>query len=147
MITGLSHVSIVVPDIEAAAKTLAERYGLTTGARMVNAEQGVRLAYVELPGAKIELMEPSRPDSPVAKFLERNPKGGIHHFSLSVDSVDAAVGDLRGKGVRVLGDGKGAQRRGRPHRLPPSGGFPRRAGRAGRAQRLTARLRRLGYIQ
>jgi methylmalonyl-CoA/ethylmalonyl-CoA epimerase len=107
MITGLSHVSIVVPDIEAAARTLAERYGLTTGARMVNDQQGVRLAYVELPGAKIELIEPSRPDSSVAKFLERNPKGGIHHFSLNVDSVDATVGELRNKNVRVLGDGKG----------------------------------------
>ena len=107
MITGVSHVSIVVPNIEAAAKTLAERYGLTTGERMVNAEQGVRIAYVELPGAKIELMEPSRPDSPIAKFLERNPKGGIHHFSLSVDDVDAAVGDLGRKGVRVIGGGKG----------------------------------------
>lgn len=106
MITGLSHVSIVVPDIEAAAKALAERYGLATGPRMVNEQQGVCLAYVELPGAKIELMEPSRPDSPVANFLARNPKGGIHHFSLSVDSVDAAADGLRSKGVRVLGDGK-----------------------------------------
>ena len=101
MITGLSHVSIVVPDIEAAAKTLAERYGLTTGARVTNDQQGVRLAYVDLPGAKIELMQPSRPDSPVAKFLERNPKGGIHHLSLGVDSVETAVGALRDKGVRV----------------------------------------------
>ena len=107
MITGLSHVSIVVPDLEAAAKALAERYGLTTGARMVNEAQGVRLAYVELPGAKIELMEPSRPDSPVAKFLERNPKGGIHHFSLSVDSVDATVDQLRANNTRLVGDGKG----------------------------------------
>ena len=107
MITGLSHVSIVVPNIEAAAKTLADRYGLTTGARMVNDQQGVRLAYVELPGAKIELMEPSRPGSPVAKFLERNPKGGIHHFSLSVDSVDTTVDELRARNTRVLGDGQG----------------------------------------
>ena len=106
MITGLSHVSIVVPDIEAAAKALAERYGLATGPRMVNEQQGVRLAYVELPGAKIELMEPARPDSPVATFLARNPKGGIHHFSLSVDNVDAAAEGLRSNGVRVLGDGK-----------------------------------------
>ena len=106
MITGLSHISIVVPDLEAAAKTLGERYGLTVGARNVNAEQGVRLAYVELPGARIELMEPSRPDSPVAKFLERNPKGGIHHFSLSVDRIDGMLESLRDKGVRVLGDGK-----------------------------------------
>ena len=106
MITGLSHVSIVVPDIEAAAKVLAERYGLATGPRMVNEQQGVRLAYVELPGAKIELMEPSRPDSPVATFLARNPKGGIHHFSLNVDNVDAVAEGLRSNGVRVLGDGR-----------------------------------------
>ena len=84
MITGFSHVSIVVPDIEAAARTLADRYGLTVGERKLNEQQGVRLAYVEVGAAKIELMEPSRPDSPVAKFLERNPKGGIHHFSLAV---------------------------------------------------------------
>ena len=106
MLTGFSHVSIVVPDIEAAARTLGEKYGLTVGARMVNAEQGVRLAYVELGAAKIERMEPSRPDSPVAKFLERNPKGGIHHFSLSVDSVDETARTLGNNGVRILGGGK-----------------------------------------
>lgn len=114
MITGLRHVSIVVPDIEAAAKALAERYGLRTGERMVNDQQGVRLAYVELAGARIELMEPSRPDSPIAKFLERNPKGGIHHFSLGVDSVEAAVAGLRERGVHVLGDGTGRNVAGEP---------------------------------
>ena len=77
MITGFSHVSIVVPDIEAAARKLQERYGLQVGQRMVNAAQGVRLAYIEVGATKIELMEPSRPDSPVAKFLERNPKSTI----------------------------------------------------------------------
>jgi methylmalonyl-CoA/ethylmalonyl-CoA epimerase len=88
MITGFSHVSIVVPDIEAAAHQLAEKYGLTVGPRMVNDAQGVRLAYVELAGGKIELMEPSRPDSPIAKFLERNPKGGIHHLALNVGDME-----------------------------------------------------------
>ncbi len=106
MITGLSHVSIVVPSLEAAARELADKYGLKIGAIKVNAEQGVRLAYVELGNAKIELMEPSRADSPVAKFLERNPRGGIHHFCLNVDNVDATAVDIKGKGVRVLGDGK-----------------------------------------
>jgi methylmalonyl-CoA/ethylmalonyl-CoA epimerase len=106
MITGLSHVSIVVPDIEAAARHLNEKYGLVLGERRLNAEQGVRLAYVELGAAKIELMEPSRPDSPVAKFLERNPKGGIHHFALSVDDMDKTASGLIKNGVRVLGDGK-----------------------------------------
>jgi methylmalonyl-CoA/ethylmalonyl-CoA epimerase len=100
MVTRLSHVSIAVPDLEAAA-----RYRLRVGARMVNAEQGVRLAYVELGAAKIELMEPSRPDSPIAKFLERNPKGGIHHFCLGVDDVEKATHAFAQNGVRVLGAG------------------------------------------
>jgi len=106
MITGFSHVSIVVPDIEAAARKLQERYGLQVGQRMVNAAQGVRLAYIEVGATKIELMEPSRPDSPVAKVLERNPKGGIHHFSLRVDSLDETARTLRESGVRILGDGE-----------------------------------------
>jgi methylmalonyl-CoA/ethylmalonyl-CoA epimerase len=107
MITGFSHVSIAVPDLEVAAQLLTERYGLAVGARTVNEQQGVRLAYVELDGGgKIELMEPSRPDSPVAKFLTRNPKGGIHHFSLRVDDVAETARALGQDGVRVLGDGK-----------------------------------------
>ncbi len=106
MFAKLSHVSIVVPDLEAAARQLSERYGLQVGPRMVNDEQGVRLAYVELGAAKIELMEPSRPDSPVAKFLERNPKGGIHHFCLGVDDVENAARTFARNGVRVLGSGK-----------------------------------------
>ena len=106
MFTGLSHVSIVVPDLEAAARRLRETYGLTVGETRTNAEQGVHLAYVELGNAKIELMAPSRPDSPVAKFLERNPKGGIHHFSLNVDAMEATAGALRQQSVRILGDGR-----------------------------------------
>jgi len=106
MITGLSHVSIVVPSLDAAGRRLREVYGLTLGEVKVNEQQGVRLAYVELGNAKIELMEPSRPDSPIAKFLERNPAGGIHHFCLGVDSVEDAARALGEQGVRVLGDGR-----------------------------------------
>jgi len=106
MITGLSHVSIVVPDLEAAARELSAKYGLEVGTRMVNAEQGVRLAYIDLGNGKIELMEPSRPDSPIAKFLERNPKGGIHHFCLGVDDVEKAANAFAQNGVRVLGEGR-----------------------------------------
>lgn len=106
MITGLSHVSIVVPDLEAAATRLRDVYGLDVGPTRVNEEQGVRLAYVELPNARVELMEPSRPDSPVAKFLERNPKGGIHHFCLAVDDVRASVAGITAAGGKVLGEGK-----------------------------------------
>lgn len=106
MITGLSHVSLVVPDLDAAAVRLKAVYGLTLGAAQVNDAQGVRLAYVELPNARIELMEPLRPDSPIAKFLERNPSGGIHHFCLGVDSVDSTAESISSLGARILGDGK-----------------------------------------
>ena len=106
MITGLSHVSIVVPDLQAATERLKEVYGLVAEASRVNEEQGVRLAYVQLPNARIELMEPARPDSPIARFLERNPKGGIHHFCLAVDSVDSTAQSISGQGVRLLGGGK-----------------------------------------
>ena len=106
MITGLSHVSIVVPSLAAAAKRLQETYGLALGEIKTNEQQGVRLAYVELGNAKIELMEPLRSDSPVSKFLERNPNGGIHHFCLAVDSVDQTKADIAANGVRALGDGQ-----------------------------------------
>ncbi len=106
MITGLSHVSIVVPDLAAAVEKMRATYGLVAGEIKVNAEQGVRMTYIDLGNAKIELMEPSRPDSPVAKFLERNPRGGIHHFCLGVDSVGQVASELTAAGAQVLGGGK-----------------------------------------
>ena len=106
MFTSLSHVSIVVPDLDAATRRLREMFGLSVGEARTNEAQGVRLACVDLGNAKIELMEPSRPDSPVAKFLERNPKGGIHHFSLAVDDMEATASGLQDQGVRILGDGR-----------------------------------------
>ena len=105
MITGLSHVSIAVPSLEAAAQRLKDVYGLEVGAAKVNEQQGVRLAYVELPNARIELMEPSRADSPISRFLERNPNGGIHHFCLNVDDIAATAAGLGKRGARLIGDG------------------------------------------
>ena len=109
MIRGLNHVSIAVPDLRAAIEKLGALYGLIAGETKTNEEQGVRLAWIEVGNACIELMEPTRADSPVAKFLERNPEGGIHHFCLDVDGLGASVQTLRARGVRVLGDGR-AQR-------------------------------------
>ena len=83
-----------------------DQAGWAARKRMVALPNGARLAYVELGTARIELIEPSRPDSPIAKFLERNPKGGIHHFCLGVDDVDATVAGLVQNGVRVLGGGQ-----------------------------------------
>ena len=106
MITGFSHVSIAVPDLEAAARRLAETFGLAVGPTLENAEQGVRLAYAQCGAARIELIAPLRPDSPIAKFLERNPDGGIHHVCYEVDDIIAARDRLKAEGARVLGDGE-----------------------------------------
>ena len=106
MITGFNHVSIVVPDLQAAIERMRTLYGLNAGAPQLNEQQGVRIAWIDVGNARIELMEPSRPDSPVAKFLARNPSGGIHHFCLDVDSVERTADAIGELGVRVLGDGK-----------------------------------------
>src|ERR1041385_1020627 len=106
MINGFNHVSIVVPKLDAAIARVEQLFGIRASAPKVNDKQGVRIAYVELGNARIELMEPARSDSPIAKFLERNQRGGIHHFCLAVDSVDATSKDIGAQGVRVLGEGR-----------------------------------------
>ena len=69
-------------------------------------EHGVITVFVTLPNTKIEFIEPLGEDSPIAKFLERNADGGIHHVCYEVDDIIAARDELKATGVRVLGDGK-----------------------------------------
>lgn len=104
MFSHLAHVSIAVPDLQAAIDTLAARYGLAAGEIMENPQQQVRMTYIELANARIELMAPTGPASPIAAFLARNPRGGIHHFSLGTDDVGATATGLKAAGVQVLGD-------------------------------------------
>jgi methylmalonyl-CoA/ethylmalonyl-CoA epimerase len=66
---------------------------------------GVSTVFINLPNTKIELLEPLGADSPIAKFLERNPDGGIHHVCYEVDDILAARDKLKADGARVLGDG------------------------------------------
>jgi methylmalonyl-CoA/ethylmalonyl-CoA epimerase len=69
-------------------------------------EHGVTVAFVELPNTKIELLEPLGENSPIAKFLERNPDGGIHHLCYEVDDILSARDRLIAAGARILGDGE-----------------------------------------
>lgn len=102
MIQGLSHVSLVVPDLEQAAQHVQALFGLQAGPVMVNEQQGVRLTYIELGNARIELMQP-RPDNvALMRFLERHPQGGLHHLSLAVDSVAQTCQDLALEGVKTV---------------------------------------------
>ncbi|HXF53250.1 MAG TPA: methylmalonyl-CoA epimerase [Hyphomicrobiaceae bacterium] len=106
MIGRLNHVAVAVKDLKAAASL----YGATLGAHVSDPvpqpEHGVTVVFITLPNTKIELLEPLGPDSPIAKFLERHPDGGIHHLCYEVDDIGAARDRLARLGARVLGDGK-----------------------------------------
>lgn len=99
----LDHVSIAVPDLDAATAMYRERFGCTVTDPIVIAAQGIRMAYVQLGNAKIELMEPLDETSPVAAFIARNPAGGIHHLCLTTENADDAATAATEAGVRVLG--------------------------------------------
>ena len=105
MIGRLNHVAIAVRDIAKAAKCYRESLGADTSAPMPQPDHGVTTIFITLPNTKIELLEPLGADSPIAKFLERNPDGGVHHICYEVDDILAAREQLKAKGARVLGDG------------------------------------------
>src|SRR5262245_25445026 len=106
MIGRLNHIAIAVRDIKKAA----EVYRKTLGAKVSNAVpqpgHGVTTVFIALPNTKIELLEPLGDNSPIAKFLEKNVDGGIHHVCYEVDDIIAARDRLKAEGARVLGDGE-----------------------------------------
>jgi methylmalonyl-CoA/ethylmalonyl-CoA epimerase len=106
MIGRLNHVAIAVPDLAAASKVYRETLGAEVSAPVPLPEHGVTTVFISLPNTKIELLEPLGGNSSIAKFLERNPDGGIHHLCYEVDDIRAARDRLKAEGARVLGDGE-----------------------------------------
>lgn len=105
MIGKLNHVAIVVPSLESAADMYRNTLGAKVSRPMDLPKQGVTTVFVELPNTKIELLYPLGEDSPIANFLEKNPKGGMHHICYEVSSLKAAIDKLLEAGATVLGDG------------------------------------------
>jgi methylmalonyl-CoA/ethylmalonyl-CoA epimerase len=106
MIGRLNHVAIAVRDIEKAADVYRHILGARVSEAVPQADHGVSTVFITLPNTKIELLEPLGETSPISKFLERNPEGGIHHVCYEVDDIHAALDILKKQGARVLGDGK-----------------------------------------
>lgn len=106
MIGRLNHVAIAVSDIAAASKVYRDTLGAKVTDPVPQPDHGVMTVFIELPNTKIELLEPLGANSPIAKFLERNADGGIHHICYEVDDIIAARDRLVGEGARVLGDGE-----------------------------------------
>ncbi|MGZ8982199.1 MAG: methylmalonyl-CoA epimerase [Burkholderiaceae bacterium] len=97
--------AIAVRDLNAAVATYKTSLGAKVTEPTAQPEHGVTVVFVELPNTKIEFLEPLGENSPIAKFLERNPDGGIHHVCYEVDDILAARDQLKAAGARVLGDG------------------------------------------
>lgn len=106
MLGRINHVAIAVPDLKAASVTYRDTLGATVSEEQILTEHGVTVVFVELPNSKIELLEPLGENSPIAKFLEHNPAGGMHHICYEVADIYAARDHLVASGARVLGDSK-----------------------------------------
>ena len=105
MIGRLNHVAIAVKDIAQSSAMYRDVLGATVSAPTPQPDHGVTVVFIELPNTKIELLEPLGENSPIAKFLERNADGGMHHVCYEVDDIVAARDHLKAKGARVLGSG------------------------------------------
>ena len=105
MIGRLNHVAIAVKDLAKATAVYKNALGAVVTDPLPQPEHGVTVVFVELPNTKIEFLEPLGEGSPIAKFLEKNPDGGIHHVCYEVDDILAARDKLKEQGARVLGDG------------------------------------------
>lgn len=107
MIGRLNHVGVAVPSIELAKATYRDLYGVADSAITATRElpaQGVRFAFVNLENSQIELIEPLGENSPIVKFLERNPSGGQHHVCFEVADIYAARDEMARKGATVLNE-------------------------------------------
>ena len=106
MIGRLNHVAIAVRDLARASCIYRETLGAEVSEPLAQPEHGVTTVFVTLPNTKIELIAPLGDQSPIAKFLERSPDGGIHHVCYEVADIRAARDELKRLGARVLGDGE-----------------------------------------
>ena len=100
----LNHVGVATPSIERSVALYRDVLGATqVGDAFDLPAQGVRVCFVDAPNAQIELIEPLGADSPIVRFLEKNPLGGQHHLCFEVADIADARAWYEGKGVRILG--------------------------------------------
>ena len=105
MLGRLNHVAIATRDAAKAARIYGAAFGAQISEAVPLPEHGVTTVFVTLPNTKIEFIEPLGEASPIAKFLERNADGGIHHVCYEVVDITTSRDVLVKEGARVLGDG------------------------------------------
>ncbi|QCL98191.1 methylmalonyl-CoA epimerase [Agrobacterium tumefaciens] len=105
MIRRVNHIAIAVPDLEAASATY-RRLGVTVSESQELPEHGVRVSFLEFDNLKLELVEALGDASPIQRFIEKKPAGGIHHVCFEVEGLGPVTTVLRESGIRVLGSGE-----------------------------------------
>ena len=103
MIGSINHIAIAVPDIRAAMAQWQERTDAEISDIQTLPEHGVHVAFIKAENGKVELLEPIDEHSPIAKFLEKNADGGMHHICFDVADLIASRDKLIAAGGRVLG--------------------------------------------
>jgi methylmalonyl-CoA/ethylmalonyl-CoA epimerase len=100
----LNHVGIATRSIEQSLALYRTMFGAEPhGEPFDLPAQGVRVCFVDAPNSQIELIEPLGPDSPIARFLEKNPAGGQHHVCFETADIEASRAEFEAKGARILG--------------------------------------------
>ena len=101
----INHIAIAVPDIKEAALKWQQALNMKKSEIMILEEHGVKVVFLEFFNLKIELLEPLNNKSPISKFLEKNPKGGMHHIFFEVEKITETINSLKDKNINILGDG------------------------------------------
>lgn len=97
----LEHIGIAVKDLEKANRLFASLLGREHYKIEEVESEGVRTSFFELSGVKIELLEATRPDSPIAKFIEKRGEG-IHHLAFEVADIEISMKNYEAKGFSLL---------------------------------------------
>ncbi|MAJ14541.1 MAG: methylmalonyl-CoA epimerase [SAR116 cluster bacterium] len=101
----VNHIAIAVPNIEKAALSWEKALGMEKSEIMILKDHGVKVVFLEFANLKIELLEPLNNESPITKFLKKNPKGGIHHICFEIKNIRDTIKVLKEKKINILGDG------------------------------------------
>ena len=101
MLTKIDHIGIAVKSLDDAVPFYRDNLGMAFAGIEEVAEQKVRVAMLQVGESKIELLEPTSEDSPIARFVEKNG-AGIHHIAYEVADIEAAIAKLLAGGVRMI---------------------------------------------
>ena len=101
----INHIAIAVPNVKEAALKWQQALNMKKSEIIILEEHGVKVVFLEFSNLKIELLEPLNDKSPISKFLEKNPKGGMHHICFEVEKITETINALKNKNINILGDG------------------------------------------